>query len=303
MTGLLIHTRQTTLSPNSNSLIRAPQSGTCFSFSVSVLFPYVHGVWQRLLSHTSSVVLPTPLCNTSFMPSLAPKHDQTRTRSNRVDGSCSLISTSFSPWFRFMEAFGHIINAVLHIDTARFSSSTCSSLLLRVRPPRLSYRNCPARASVLSCAPFLLAPNFTRQGGIHLTLLPSPRAYLTVPLFHRFSFCPLSLALIIARLTCSHRLTYATFSLVSGLPVLYAFSLSALESICFVHVTLLPPFPRARRHGRTHSLASNLANYAFSYILLAPKDKDHYSPILDLERTLYTIVERERLWSYPHIPC
>ncbi|KAI0264980.1 S-adenosyl-L-methionine-dependent methyltransferase [Gloeopeniophorella convolvens] len=27
------------------------------------------------------------------------------------------------------------------------------------------------------------------------------------------------------------------------------------------------------------------------YILLAPKDKDHYSPILDLERSLYTIVE------------
>ncbi|KAH9171706.1 histone-lysine N-methyltransferase [Lactarius sanguifluus] len=27
------------------------------------------------------------------------------------------------------------------------------------------------------------------------------------------------------------------------------------------------------------------------YILLAPKDKDHYSPILDLERTLYTIIE------------
>ncbi|KAF9524683.1 hypothetical protein CPB83DRAFT_725336, partial [Crepidotus variabilis] len=27
------------------------------------------------------------------------------------------------------------------------------------------------------------------------------------------------------------------------------------------------------------------------YILLAPKDKDHYNPIMDLERTLYTIVE------------
>jgi len=27
------------------------------------------------------------------------------------------------------------------------------------------------------------------------------------------------------------------------------------------------------------------------YILLAPRDKDHYSPILDLERTLYTIIE------------
>ncbi len=27
------------------------------------------------------------------------------------------------------------------------------------------------------------------------------------------------------------------------------------------------------------------------FILLAPKDKDHYNPILDLENTLYTIVE------------
>ena len=35
------------------------------------------------------------------------------------------------------------------------------------------------------------------------------------------------------------------------------------------------------------------ANHALSYILLAPRDKDHYSPILDLERTLYTIIERE----------
>ncbi|KAF8971602.1 hypothetical protein BDZ97DRAFT_1607554, partial [Flammula alnicola] len=27
------------------------------------------------------------------------------------------------------------------------------------------------------------------------------------------------------------------------------------------------------------------------FILLAPKDKDHYNPIMDLERSLYTIVE------------
>ena len=31
----------------------------------------------------------------------------------------------------------------------------------------------------------------------------------------------------------------------------------------------------------------------YSYILLAPTDKGHYSPILDLERTLYTIIERK----------
>jgi hypothetical protein len=36
-----------------------------------------------------------------------------------------------------------------------------------------------------------------------------------------------------------------------------------------------------------------MLTFPTSYILLAPKDKDHYSPILDLERTLYTIVERE----------
>lgn len=35
------------------------------------------------------------------------------------------------------------------------------------------------------------------------------------------------------------------------------------------------------------------ANCTSSYILLAPRDKDHYSPILDLERTLYTIIECE----------
>ncbi|KAH9172908.1 S-adenosyl-L-methionine-dependent methyltransferase [Lactarius sanguifluus] len=45
-----------------------------------------------------------------------------------------------------------------------------------------------------------------------------------------------------------------------------------------------------RRHGRTRSLPFD-ANTPLSYILLAPKDKDHYSPILDLERTLYTIIE------------
>ncbi len=50
--------------------------------------------------------------------------------------------------------------------------------------------------------------------------------------------------------------------------------------------------PSARRHGRTRSLPFD-ANTLLSYILLAPKDKDHYSPILDLERTLYTIIERE----------
>lgn len=32
------------------------------------------------------------------------------------------------------------------------------------------------------------------------------------------------------------------------------------------------------------------------FILLAPKDKDHYNPIMDLEKTLYTIVERT--WDF-----
>ena len=37
---------------------------------------------------------------------------------------------------------------------------------------------------------------------------------------------------------------------------------------------------------------SNLGPEAsFRFILLAPKDKDHYNPILDLEKSLYTIVE------------
>lgn len=33
------------------------------------------------------------------------------------------------------------------------------------------------------------------------------------------------------------------------------------------------------------------------FILLAPKDKDHYNPIMDLEKSLYTIVERAFLLS------
>lgn len=31
------------------------------------------------------------------------------------------------------------------------------------------------------------------------------------------------------------------------------------------------------------------------FILLTPKDKDHYNPILDLEKTLYTIVECQHI--------
>ncbi|KAJ7177719.1 hypothetical protein C8R46DRAFT_874720, partial [Mycena filopes] len=27
------------------------------------------------------------------------------------------------------------------------------------------------------------------------------------------------------------------------------------------------------------------------FILLAPKDKDHYNPIMDVEKSLYTIIE------------
>jgi len=51
-------------------------------------------------------------------------------------------------------------------------------------------------------------------------------------------------------------------------------------------------YPPGVMDGLTHLYNNRLcANYAFSYILLAPRDKDHYSPILDLERTLYTIVE------------
>lgn len=35
-----------------------------------------------------------------------------------------------------------------------------------------------------------------------------------------------------------------------------------------------------------------LTNMPVRFILLAPKDKDHYNPIMDLEKSLYTIVER-----------
>lgn len=30
---------------------------------------------------------------------------------------------------------------------------------------------------------------------------------------------------------------------------------------------------------------------SFRFVLLAPKDKDHYNPIMDLEKSLYTIIE------------
>jgi hypothetical protein len=52
-----------------------------------------------------------------------------------------------------------------------------------------------------------------------------------------------------------------------------------------------------------HSSVLYRANCVSSYILLAPRDKDHYSPILDLERTLYTIIERERLLDDFSIIC
>jgi hypothetical protein len=52
-----------------------------------------------------------------------------------------------------------------------------------------------------------------------------------------------------------------------------------------------------------HSSVLYRANCVSSYILLAPRDKDHYSPILDLERTLYTIIERERLLDDSSIIC
>jgi len=32
--------------------------------------------------------------------------------------------------------------------------------------------------------------------------------------------------------------------------------------------------------------------FSLRFILLAPKDKDHYNPIMDLEKSLYTMVER-----------
>ncbi|KIM48470.1 hypothetical protein M413DRAFT_36140, partial [Hebeloma cylindrosporum] len=38
------------------------------------------------------------------------------------------------------------------------------------------------------------------------------------------------------------------------------------------------------------------------FILLAPKDKDHYNPIMDLEKSLYTIVERCQSTIFGPIP-
>jgi hypothetical protein len=84
----------------------------------------------------------------------------------------------------------------------------------------------------------------------------------------------------------------------------YSLVPSPLQSL-FVSFALYlyshPPHLRARRHGRTYSSVLCRAKRASSYVLLSPRDKDHYSPLLDLERTLYTIIERERLESsfYP----
>lgn len=39
----------------------------------------------------------------------------------------------------------------------------------------------------------------------------------------------------------------------------------------------------------------------FRFILLAPKDKDHYNPIMDLEKSLYTIVECKLSFFSSHL--
>jgi hypothetical protein len=82
----------------------------------------------------------------------------------------------------------------------------------------------------------------------------------------------------------------STFYLISVCGALTVLSLLFPPwSICFISLVLLSRAPDA-----TDVLTFvKHANCAFSYILLAPRDKDHYSPILDLERTLYTIIERE----------
>jgi hypothetical protein len=74
-----------------------------------------------------------PLCHTCFVPSTALKHDHARSRSN-PDDPRSPVSTSFLPWF-YCEAYGHITDAVLHIDATRFSFSMGSRCFLRVRLP------------------------------------------------------------------------------------------------------------------------------------------------------------------------
>lgn len=48
----------------------------------------------------------------------------------------------------------------------------------------------------------------------------------------------------------------------------------------------------SRGHHPAYLAVLRFLLFPFRFILLAPKDKDHYNPIMDLEKSLYTIVER-----------
>jgi hypothetical protein len=48
----------------------------------------------------------------------------------------------------------------------------------------------------------------------------------------------------------------------------------------------------SRDHHPAYLAVLRVLLFSFRFILLAPKDKDHYNPIMDLEKSLYTIVER-----------
>jgi len=53
-------------------------------------------------------------------------------------------------------------------------------------------------------------------------------------------------------------------------------------------------YPNTNAHERCvrHLAVQRRGLSLFSFILAQPKDKDHYNPIMDLEASLYTIVER-----------
>src|SRR5712672_3143746 len=81
------------------SELEFPNSGASewYVSPIFFLLPHVHGIWRYpFLSPPplSWYFMRTPLCNTSFVPFAALKHDQSHPQQS-FDDSCAPVSTSF----------------------------------------------------------------------------------------------------------------------------------------------------------------------------------------------------------------
>ena len=68
-----------------------------------------------------------------------------------------------------------------------------------------------------------------------------------------------------------------------------------LSSVSVEGMSPSVPYHSLRQHASDRVLFRSHLPLSSRFILLAPKDKDHYNPIMDLEKSLYTIVECEMI--------